>query len=54
MNIVNLIHIGDEVKNLDTMSQEERKEIARALNRQALEAIGYRKVDSVKSKEETA
>ena len=52
MNIVNLIHIGDEVKNLDTMSQEEKQKIALALNRQALEAIGYRK--KVKSKDKTA
>lgn len=43
INIVNLIHIGDEVKNLDTMNPEERKAIAQALNQQALEAIGYRK-----------
>ncbi len=51
MNIVNLIHIGDEVKNLDTMTPAEKKEIALALNSQALEAIGYRKV---KTEEKTA
>ena len=51
MNIVNLIHIGDEVKNLDTMGQEEKRKIALELNRQALEAIGYRKV---KAKDKTA
>lgn len=42
LNIVNLIHIGDEVKNLDSLSPEERKEIATALNTQALTALGYR------------
>jgi len=41
MKIVNLIHIGDEVKNLDDMSPEERSEIARALNIQALKPLGY-------------
>ncbi len=44
MKIVNLIHIGDEVRNLDAMTPEERQEIAMALNRQALEAVGYREV----------
>ena len=41
MKIVNLIHIGDEVKNLDQMSPEERERIAIALNTQALKQLGY-------------
>lgn len=42
MNIVNLIHIGDEVFNLDDMSQEEKAKIAAQLNKQALESLGYK------------
>ena len=42
MTIVNLIHIGDEVKNFNSLSQEARTEIAQALNKQALEALGYK------------
>ena len=41
MRIVNLIHIGDEVKNLDEMTKEERREIAIKLNIQALTPLGY-------------
>lgn len=41
MKIVNLIHIGDEVKNLDQMSPEEKVKIANALNAQALKPLGY-------------
>ena len=41
MRIVNLIHIGEEVKNLDEMSEAERREIAIKLNIQALEPLGY-------------
>jgi hypothetical protein len=50
MKIVNLIHIGDEVKNLDHMSPEERTEIAKALNIQALKPLGY----AVCAKDKTA
>lgn len=45
MNIVNLIHIGDKVKNLDSMSPEERREIATVLNVQALATLGYRRTE---------
>lgn len=45
MNIVNIIHIGDEVKNWDDMSPEEQREVATKLNTQALTAIGYRPVE---------
>lgn len=41
MTIVNLIHVGDEVKNLDSMSREERQKIAQTLNEQALRTMGY-------------
>lgn len=41
MKIVNLIHIGDEVKNLDEMNERERREIAVKLNIQALTPLGY-------------
>lgn len=42
MNLVNLIHIGDEVINFDILGQEERKKIAEELNGQALRRLGYR------------
>lgn len=45
MNIVNLIHIGDEVKNWEDLSTEEKRRIATALNRQALMNVGYRPVE---------
>ncbi len=45
MNIVNLIHIGDEVKNFDSMNPEERQEIAIVLNAQALSTLGYRRTE---------
>ena len=41
MNIVNLIHIGEEIKNLDELSQEEKQMYALALNIQGLEPLGY-------------
>lgn len=41
MKIVNLIHIGDEVKNMDELSPEERRSIATKLNAQALKPLGY-------------
>lgn len=41
MNIVNLIHIGEDVKNFDAMSEEEKREAARKLNAQALRHLGY-------------
>ena len=41
MNIVNLIHIGDEVLNIKDLSPEERKRIALQLSIQALEPLGY-------------
>lgn len=50
MKIVNLIHIGDEVKNLDQMSPEEKVKIANALNAQALKPLGY----AVSAKDKTA
>lgn len=50
MNIVNLIHIGDEVKNFADMSPEEKEKVAIALNTQALKQLGY----EVRTEEETA
>lgn len=50
MKIVNLIHIGDEIKNLDQMSPEERSKIAKALNIQALKPLGY----DISAKDKTA
>lgn len=41
MKIINLIHIGEEVKDLDQMSPEEKSRIAVALNMQALKPLGY-------------
>lgn len=45
MKIVNIIHIGNEVKNMDELSDEERREIAIKLNIQALESLGYALVE---------
>ena len=52
MNIVNLIHIGDEVKNFDDLTPEERQNIAIKLNIQALTTLGY--VQDKPVQEETA
>lgn len=52
MNIVNLIHIGDEVRNMDDLTPEEKEEIALKLNIQALTPLGY--VLRTKSKDKTA
>lgn len=41
MKIVNLIYIGDEVRNLNNMSLDERRVIAEKLNAQALQPLGY-------------
>ena len=43
MNIVNIIHIGDQAFRMDDLSKEKQKEIQLKLNQQALEAIGYKK-----------
>ena len=49
MKIVNLIHIGDEVKNLEELTPEEKARVAEALNTQALKPLGY-DVSSTKDK----
>lgn len=41
MKIVNLIHIGGEVKNLEELTPEEKTRVAVALNTQALKPLGY-------------
>lgn len=51
MNIVNIIHVGDEVYRMDELPDEKQREIWRLLNKQALEAIGY-KMNEVSVKEE--
>lgn len=43
MKIINYICIGDKVIDMATLTPEERKEIGRKLNEQALTAIGYKK-----------
>lgn len=43
MNIVNLVHIGNEVYRIDELPKEKQAEIWQRLNQQALEGIGYRK-----------
>ena len=40
MNIVNLIHIGDQVYNFDDLDSEKKKEVADKLNEQAFEGLG--------------
>lgn len=42
MNIVNIIHIGDQTYRMDEFPKEKQIEIWRKLNQQALEAIGYK------------
>lgn len=51
MNIVNIIHIGDKTFCMDELPEEMQREIGRLLNKQALEAIGY-KMNEVSVKEE--
>ena len=49
MNIVNIIHIGDKTYCMDELPEEKQREIGRLLNKQALEAIGYKmQLDSAK------
>lgn len=43
MNIVNIIHIGEQTYRMDELPKEKQSEIWRKLNQQALEAIGYKK-----------
>ena len=42
MNIVNIIHIGDQIYRMDELSEEKQREMGILLNKQALEAIGYK------------
>ena len=42
MNIVNIIHIGDQTYRMDELPKEKQSEIWKKLNQQALEAIGYK------------
>lgn len=42
MNIINIIHIGDETYRMDELPEEKRIEIGKKLNQQALEGIGYK------------
>lgn len=41
MKIVNYVHIGDEVKNMDDLNPEEKRDIALKLNIQSLAPLGY-------------
>lgn len=50
MNIINIIHIGDETYRMDELPEEKQIEIWKKLNQQALEGIGYKmNQDSVKA-----
>ena len=40
VNIVNLIHIGDQVYNFDDLDSEKKKEVADKLNEQVFEGLG--------------
>lgn len=42
MNIVNIIHIGDQAYRMDELPEEKQNEIRIKLNQQALEGIGYK------------
>lgn len=46
MNIVNLIHIGEEVYNMDDLPEEKRLEIGMQLTERSLVGIGYKKNQS--------
>lgn len=46
MNIVNIIHIGEQIYRMDELPKEKQIEIGQKLNQQALEAIGYRMNES--------
>lgn len=41
VKIINLLHKGNEILNLEDMSCKERKETAEKLTCQAMELIGY-------------
>ena len=43
MTIINYLCVGEEVKNIDEMPPEEKREVATKLNEQALKGLGYRK-----------
>lgn len=51
MNIINIIHIGDQTYRMDELPEETQIKIWRKLNQQALEAIGY-KMNQASVKEE--
>lgn len=51
MNIINIIHIGDRTYQMDELPEEKQREIGRLMNKQALEAIGY-KMNQASVKEE--
>ena len=51
MNIVNIIHIGEQTYRIDELPEEKRIEIGKKMNQQALEAIGY-KMNQASVKEE--
>lgn len=42
MNIVNIIHIGDQTYRMDELPKEKQREIGEKLTRQSLQAIGYK------------
>ena len=46
MNVINIIHIGEEAYRMDELTEERRREIWQKLNQQALEAVGYRKAET--------
>lgn len=49
MTIINYLCVGDEVKNIDEMCTEEKREVAAKLNEQALKSLGYRKCTDEKT-----
>lgn len=47
LNIVNMIQIGDAPEvEFEKLSPEQKKEVSRKLNAQALEGLGYRRVEA--------
>ncbi|WHH59588.1 hypothetical protein [Petroclostridium sp. X23] len=42
LKVISRVWINDELKNMDDLTPEEKAEVAAKLNKQALEALGYK------------
>ncbi len=50
MIIKSMIHVGEEVYDFDELEEKKQIEIANKLNKQALEAVGFRESSKKNSK----